>query len=94
MDGDIWLTLGMVSRPWSSSRLSCRERLLLRCDGNARNSLLTTQGKDTYSRERDGYGVPLDVAGTLVLPLECRRDVGELLELQQGCEGPFGSSKV
>ena len=42
--------LGMVSRPWSTSRLSCGERLLLRCDGNARNSFPTTQGKHYSSR--------------------------------------------
>ena len=52
MDGDIWGTLGMVARPWSSSRLSCGERLLLRCDGNARNSFPTTQGKDPSYRAR------------------------------------------
>ena len=52
MDGDIWLTLGMVARPWSSSRLSCGERLLLRCDGNTGISFPTTQGKDTSSRAR------------------------------------------
>ena len=40
----------MVARPWSSSRLSCGERLLLRCNGNAGNSFLTTQGKDPSSR--------------------------------------------
>ena len=40
----------MVARPWSSSRLSCGERLLLRCDGNAGNSFPTTQGKDPSSR--------------------------------------------
>ena len=40
-----------------------------------------------------GNGAPLDVGGTLVLPLEWRRYVGELLELQQGCEGPFESSR-
>ena len=34
-------------------------------------------------------GAPLDMGGTLVLPLEWRRVYGELLELQQGCEGPF-----
>ena len=45
-------TLGMVARPWSSSRLSCGERLLLRCDGNAGNSFPTTQGKDPSSRAR------------------------------------------
>ena len=36
----------MVARPWSSSRHSCRERILLRCDGNAGNSFPTTQVKD------------------------------------------------
>ena len=42
----------MVARPWSSSRLSCGERLLLRCDGNDGNSFPTTQGKDASSRGR------------------------------------------
>ena len=42
----------MVARPWSSSRLSCGERLLLRCDGNPVNSFPTTQGKDPSSRAR------------------------------------------
>ena len=42
----------MVARPWSSSRLSCGERLLLRCDGNAGNSISTTQGKDPSSGAR------------------------------------------
>ena len=42
----------MVARPWSSSRLSCGERLLLRCDGNAGNSFQTTQGKDPTSQAR------------------------------------------
>ena len=40
----------MVARPWSSSRLSCGERLLLRCDGNTRISFPTTQGNDPSSR--------------------------------------------
>ena len=44
----------MAARPWSSSLLSCGERLLLRCDGNARNSFPTTQGKDPSSRSRRG----------------------------------------
>ena len=42
----------MVSRPWTSSRLSCGEHLLLRCNGNAGNSFPTTQGKDPSSRAR------------------------------------------
>ena len=32
----------MVTRPWSSCRLSCGERLLWRCDGNPRNSFPPT----------------------------------------------------
>ena len=42
----------MVARPWSSSRLSCGERLLLRCDRKAGNSFPTTQGKDPSSRAK------------------------------------------
>ena len=42
----------MVAQPWSSSRLSCGERPLLRCDGNAANSFPTTEGKDPSSRAR------------------------------------------
>ena len=42
----------MVARLRSSSRLSCGERLLLRCDGKAANSFPTTQGKDPSSRAR------------------------------------------
>ena len=42
----------MVARHWSSSRLSCGECLLLRCDGNAGNSFPTTQGMDPSSRAR------------------------------------------
>ena len=52
MDWDIWGTLGMVARPWSSSRLSCGERLLLTCDGNAGNSFPTTQVQEPSSRAR------------------------------------------
>ena len=52
MDGDIWGTLGMVVRPWSSSRLSCGERLIFRCDGNTRKFFPSTQGKDPSSRAR------------------------------------------
>ena len=51
----------MVARPWSSSRLSCGERLLLRCDGNTGNSSPTTQGKDPPLELGGGNGAPLDV---------------------------------
>ena len=64
MHGDIWWTLGMVARPWSSSRLSCGERLLLKCDGNAGNSFPATQGKDPSSgsirRKRGSSGCGRD----------------------------------
>ena len=93
MDRDIWGTLGMVARHWSSSRLSCGERLLLRWDGNAQNSFPTKQRKFPHIELRGGNGAPLDLAGTLVIPLEWSRVVRHLLELQQGCEGPFGSSR-
>ena len=93
MDCDILGTLGMVARPWSSSRLSCGLRLLLRCDGNARNSLPTTKEMIPPLEQGGRNGALLDVGGTLVLPLEWSGYVGELLELQQGCEGPFGSSR-
>ena len=43
---------GNGARPWSSSGLSCGQRLLLRCDGNAGNSFPTTQGKEPSSRAR------------------------------------------
>ena len=52
MDCDIWGTLCMVALHWSCSRLSCGERLLLRCDGNAGNYLPTKQGKYPSSRAR------------------------------------------
>ena len=73
MDRDIWLTLGMVARTWISSRLSCGERLLLRCDGNAGNSFPTTQERIPPLELGGGIGAPLYVGGTLVLPLLWRR---------------------
>ena len=42
----------MVAGPWSSSRLSCGERLLLSCYGITGNAFPTTQGKDPSSRGR------------------------------------------
>ena len=40
-----------------------------------------------------GNQAPLDVGGTLGFLSSGDGYVGELLELQQGCEGPFGSSR-
>ena len=69
----IWGTLGMVARPWSSSRLSCGERLLLRCDGT--KGILSRPRRERIPPLELGgrNGAPLDVPGTLVLPLEWRR---------------------
>ena len=83
----------MVARPWSSSRLSCGERLLLRCDGNAGNFFPSTQGKDPSIELGGGNGAPLDVGGLSCFLSSGDGYVRELLELQQGCEGPFGSSR-
>ena len=85
----------MVACPWSSSRLSCGERLLLRCDGNAGNSSPTSQGKDpSFSSYEEETGLLWMWAELSCFLLSGDGYVGELLDLQQGCEGPFGSSKV
>ena len=84
----------MVARPWNSSRLSCGERLLLRWTGTP--GILSRPRRERIPPLElgGGNGAPLDVGGTLVVPPEWRQYVGELLELQQGCEGPFGISRV
>ena len=62
-----------MARPRSSSRLSCGERLHLRCDGIAGNSFSTTQEKNPSSGTMKRKRAPLDVGGTLVLPLDWKR---------------------
>ena len=64
---------GNVARPWSSSRLSCGERLHLRCDGNAGILSRTRRERIPPLELGGGNGAPLDVGGTLVLPLEWSR---------------------
>ena len=68
-----------MARPWSSSRLSCGERLLLRCDGNAGNSFPTRQRKDPSSpawrRKRGSYG--------------CGRDSRASSRVETGMSGKF-----
>ena len=92
----------MVARPWSSSRLSCAERLLLRCHGNTGNSFPNTQGKETSSRARSrkrgssGCGRESRSSsrvetGRLVICLNCRKGVKDLLESLQGSQS---SSRV
>ena len=73
VDRDIWVTLGMVARRWSSSRLSCEERLLLRFDGIAGNSFRPRRERIPPLELGVGNGAPMDVARTLVLSLKWRR---------------------
>ena len=84
----------MVARPWSSSGLSCGEHFLLRCDGNARNSFPTTQGKDPSSldtrRKRGSSGCGRDPrassrveTGMSVIFLTCSRGVKDPLEVPE-----------
>ena len=94
----------MVACPWSSSRLSCGERLLLRCDGNAGNSFPTSQGKDPTSRARrrkrgsSGCGrvsrassrVETGMSGNF---LSCSKGVKDPLEVPEvRCEQPGDAS--
>ena len=74
----------MVARPWSSSRLSCGERLLLRCDGNAGNSFPTKQGKDPSSR---GRSRKRDSSG-------CGRDSRASSRVETGMSGNFLSCSM
>ena len=69
----------MVARPSSSSCLSCGERLLLRCAGNAGNSFTNTQGNDPSSgsirRKRGSSG--------------CGRDSRASSRVETGMSGNF-----
>ena len=83
----------MVARPWSSSRLSCGERLLLRCDGIA--GMLSGQaGKvsviSSYQEETELLWM---WAGPSCFLSSREGNDGDLLELPQGCEVPFRSSR-
>ena len=94
----------MVAGPWSSSRLSCGERLLLRCDGNAGNSFPTTQGKDPSSRamrqkrgssgcERDSRASSRVVTGMSRNFLCCSKGVKDTLEVPEvRCDLPGDAS--
>ncbi|KAI4555706.1 hypothetical protein MJT46_014329 [Ovis ammon polii x Ovis aries] len=84
--------LGMVARPWRSSRLSCGERQLLRYDGNAGNSFPTKQGKDPSSRarrrKRGSPGYVRDPRASSRVetapPLEMRRECRNSFPTKQG----------
>ena len=82
-----------LPRGESSSHLSCGERLLLRCDGNAQNSFPTQQGKDPSSRAtrwkrgssgcgrdpRDSSRVETGMSGNF---LSCRKGVKDFWKFQ------------
>ena len=86
---------GNVARPWSSSGLSCGERLLLRCDGNARNSFQTTQGKDPSSQARrrkrgsSGCGRDSRVSSRVETGMS-----GNFLSCSKGVKDPFEVPEV
>ena len=84
----------MVAGPWSSSRFSCGECLLLKCDGNAGNSFPTTQGKDPSSRARrrkrgssrcgrDSRASSRVETGMSGIFLSCRKGVKDLCKFQR-----------
>ena len=70
-----------MARPWRSSRLSCGERLFLRCDGIDGNSFLNTQGMDSSSRSRRGKR---GSSG-------CGRDSRASFRVESGMSGYFSS---
>ena len=94
----------MVARPWSSSRLSCGEHLLMRCVGNSGNSFPTTQGKDPSSRamrwKRGSSGCGRDSRASSRLEtgmsgnfLSCSKGVKDPLEVPEvRCDLPGDAS--
>ena len=97
MSGMHWDIGGLLKwwhDPWSSSRASSGDCLFLRCDRNAGIPSPTKQGNGRSPRDEDGEpGLLWSTGGTLGVPLECRRGCRGLLELPQGCQGPFWSSE-
>ena len=83
----------MVAPHWSFSGLSCGERLLLRCDGIA-GMLFGQAGKvSVISSYQEETGLLWMWAGLSCFLSSGVKYVGELLELQHGCDGPFVSSR-
>ena len=85
----------MVTRPLSPSRLSCGERLLLRCDGNAGNSFPTPQGKDPSSaamrRKRVSSGCWRDARSSSRVEMGMSRN---FLSHSKGVKDPLEVSEV
>ena len=85
----------MVARPWSSSRLSCGERLLLRCDDNAGNSFPTTQEKDPSSRARRCYRGSSGCGGNSRASSRVETGMsGNFLSCSKGVKDPLEVSEV
>ena len=94
----------MVGQPWSSSRLSCAEHFLLRCNGNAGYSFPTTLVKDLSSRsrrrkrgssgcERDSRASSRVETGMSGNFLSCSKGVNDPLEVPEvRCELPQDAS--
>ena len=97
MSGVHWDNGGLLKwchDPWSSSQVSSGNSLLLRCDGNTGITSPMKQGNGPTSQREDGEpGLFVSCDGTFGVPLECRRGCRGLLELPQGCQGPFWSSE-
>ena len=85
-------SLGMVAGCWSSSHLSCGERLLLRCDGNPGNSFPRKHGTDPSSRatrrKRGSSGCGRDPRASSRVETGMS---GNFLSCSKGVK-PFGSS--
>ena len=64
------------------------------CDGKAGNPFLMKRGKEaSYRGEEWETGLLLSYVRTLRVPLSWKRVHQELLELPQGCQGPFRGSR-
>ena len=84
-----------MSRPWSFSRLSCGERLLLRCDGNTGNYFPSKQGKDpSYRAPRRKWGSSGCVRDSLASFREKTGMSGNFLSCSKGMKDPFEVREV
>ena len=84
----------MVARPWSSSRLSCGQRLLLRCDREHREFFPDRAGKGSLLSNLEAEtGLLWMWPGLSCFLSSGDGYVGEILELQKECEGRFVTSR-
>ena len=84
----------MVARPWSSSRLSCGERLLFRCDGTLGILSRALRGRIPRLELGGGNGAPLDVGGLSCFLSNGDGFVGELLICSKGVKDPLEVPEV